>query len=206
MKIAIATNNKKKLKEIRAVLGGFFDEMLSLEELGIDIEIEETGTTLTENALIKARTILRLTGLASLADDSGLMCDALDGAPGVYSARYAGDEHDDAANNALLLKTLRARIARHTSAPSSRCVCPTAESSPQKDVWTAPSWTKSAAKAALATIPSSSLPSSARHLRKPLPRKRTPSPTADAPPRHGSRRRSGRTAKRKIRRSQRVFE
>ena len=106
MKIAIATNNKKKLKEIRAVLGSFFDEMLSLEELGIDIEIEETGTTLTENALIKARTILRLTGLASLADDSGLMCDALDGAPGVYSARYAGDEHDDAANNALLLKNL----------------------------------------------------------------------------------------------------
>ena len=106
MKIAIATNNKKKLKEIRAVLGSFFDEMLSLEELGIDIEIEETGTTLTENALIKARTILRLTGLASLADDSGLMCDALDGAPGVYSARYAGDEHDDAANNTLLLKNL----------------------------------------------------------------------------------------------------
>ena len=80
MKIAIATNNKKKLKEIRAVLGGFFEEMYSLADLGIDIDIEETGTTLTENALIKARTILHLTGLASLADDSGLMCDALDGA------------------------------------------------------------------------------------------------------------------------------
>ena len=106
MKIAIATNNKKKLKEIRAVLGGFFEEMYSLADLGIDIDIEETGTTLTENALIKARTILHLTGLASLADDSGLMCDALDGAPGVYSARYAGEQHDDAANNALLLKNL----------------------------------------------------------------------------------------------------
>ena len=106
MKIAIATNNRKKLKEIRAVLGGFFEEMYSLDDLGISVEIEETGSTLTENALIKARTILRMTGLASLADDSGLMCDALDGAPGVYSARYAGDMHDDAANNALLLKNL----------------------------------------------------------------------------------------------------
>lgn len=106
MKIAIATNNRNKLKEIRAVLGGFFDEMLSLGDLGIDVEIEETGTTLTENALIKARTIRDMTGLASLADDSGLMCDALDGAPGVYSARYAGEEHDDAKNNALLLKNI----------------------------------------------------------------------------------------------------
>lgn len=106
MKIAIATNNRNKLKEIRAVLGGFFDEMLSLGDLGIDVEIEETGATLTENALIKARTIRDMTGLASLADDSGLMCDALDGAPGVYSARYAGEEHDDAKNNALLLKNI----------------------------------------------------------------------------------------------------
>lgn len=106
MKIAIATNNRNKLKEIRAVLGGFFDEMLSLGDLGIDVDIEETGTTLTENALIKARTIRDMTGLASLADDSGLMCDALDGAPGVYSARYAGEEHDDAKNNALLLKNI----------------------------------------------------------------------------------------------------
>lgn len=106
MKIAIATNNCNKLKEIRAVLGGFFDEMLSLGDLGIDVEIEETGATLTENALIKARTIRDMTGLASLADDSGLMCDALGGAPGVYSARYAGEEHDDAKNNALLLKNI----------------------------------------------------------------------------------------------------
>lgn len=106
MKIAIATNNRNKLKEIRAILGGFFDEMLSLGDLGIDVEIEETGATLTENALIKARTIRDMTGLASLADDSGLMCDALGGAPGVYSARYAGEEHDDAKNNALLLKNI----------------------------------------------------------------------------------------------------
>lgn len=106
MKIAIATNNRKKLAEIRTVLGGFFEEMYSLDDLGISVEIEETGATLTENALIKARAILGMTGLASLADDSGLMCDALDGAPGVYSARYAGEGHDDKANNALLLENL----------------------------------------------------------------------------------------------------
>ncbi len=109
MKIAIATNNRKKLAEIRAVLGGFFEEMYSLDDLGISVEIEETGSTLTENALIKARAILGMTGLASLADDSGLMCDALDGAPGVYSARYAGEGHDDKANNALLLENLAGR-------------------------------------------------------------------------------------------------
>lgn len=109
MKIAIATNNRKKLVEIRAVLGGFFEEMYSLDDLGISVEIEETGSTLTENALIKARAILGMTGLASLADDSGLMCDALDGAPGVYSARYAGEGHDDKANNALLLENLAGR-------------------------------------------------------------------------------------------------
>lgn len=109
MKIAIATNNPGKLREIRAILGGFFDEALSLADLGIDVDIEETGTTLTENALIKARTIRDLTGLPALADDSGLMVDALGGAPGVYSARYAGEEHDDKKNNALLLKNLEGK-------------------------------------------------------------------------------------------------
>lgn len=109
MKIAIATNNPNKLREIRAILGGFFDEALSLSDLGIDIDIEETGTTLTENALIKARTIRDLTGLPALADDSGLMVDALGGAPGVYSARYAGEEHDDKKNNALLIKNLEGK-------------------------------------------------------------------------------------------------
>lgn len=107
MKIALATNNRNKVKEMRAVLGGHFDEMLSLDDLGIATEIEETGETLTENALIKARAVLKLTGLPSLADDSGLMVDALNGAPGVYSARYAGEEHDDKKNNALLLENMK---------------------------------------------------------------------------------------------------
>lgn len=106
MKLAIATNNQHKLQEIRAILGDSFEELLSLKDLGIDVDVEETGTTLEENALIKARAILALSGIATLADDTGLMVDALNGAPGVYSARYAGEEHDDAKNRALLLKNL----------------------------------------------------------------------------------------------------
>lgn len=106
MKLAIATNNQHKLQEIRAILGESFEELLSLKDLGIDVDVEETGTTLEENALIKARAILALSGIATLADDTGLMVDALNGAPGVYSARYAGEEHNDAKNRALLLKNL----------------------------------------------------------------------------------------------------
>lgn len=106
MKLAIATNNQHKLEEIRAILSGKFDELLSLKDLGIDIEIDETGSTLEENALIKARTIAEICKLPTLADDTGLMVDALDGAPGIYSARYAGEEHNDAKNRALLLKNL----------------------------------------------------------------------------------------------------
>lgn len=106
MKLAIATNNQHKLQEIRAILGDSFEELFSLKDLGIDVDVEETGTTLEENALIKARAILALSGIATLADDTGLMVDALNGAPGVYSARYAGEEHNDAKNRALLLKNL----------------------------------------------------------------------------------------------------
>lgn len=106
MKLAIATNNPHKLKEIKAILGNSFSELLSLGELGIDVDIEETGATLEENALIKARAITAITNMPALADDTGLMVDALNGAPGVYSARYAGEEHDDAKNRALLLKNM----------------------------------------------------------------------------------------------------
>ena len=107
MEIVLATNNAHKLQEMRAILGGFFDKMYSLAELGIDVDVEETGSTLEENSYIKAKAICDLTGKIALADDTGLMVDALDGAPGVYSARYAGDEHNDANNRALLLKNLQ---------------------------------------------------------------------------------------------------
>ena len=107
MKLAIATNNAHKLQEIRAILSGQFDELLSLKDLGIDVDVEETGTTLEENALLKARTIQAICHIPTLADDTGLMVDALGGAPGGYSARYAGEGHNDASNRALLLKNLQ---------------------------------------------------------------------------------------------------
>lgn len=106
MLLALATNNQHKIFEIRRILGDYFSELKTLRELNIDVDVEETGVTLEENALIKARAIAKLTGLPSLADDTGLMVDALGGAPGVYSARYAGPDHNDAANRALLLKNL----------------------------------------------------------------------------------------------------
>jgi len=112
MKLALATNNKHKVVEIKAVLGDFFDEMLTLQELGINQDIEETGTTLEENSLIKAKTICEMTGLPSLGDDTGLMVDALNGEPGIYSARYAGLEHDDAANRKKLLDNLNNKSDR----------------------------------------------------------------------------------------------
>ena len=123
MKLALATNNKHKISEIRAILGDSFDELLSLEEFGIDVDVEETGATLAENALIKAREITRLTGMPSLADDTGLMVDALGGAPGVYSARYAGEAHDDKANRDLLLKNLASATDRSAHFGTVIAVC-----------------------------------------------------------------------------------
>lgn len=123
MKLAIATNNPHKLSEIKAILAGRFEHAYSLGELGIDVDVEETGSTLEENALIKARTILSLTGLPSLADDTGLMVDALKGAPGVYSARYAGDQHNDAANRALLLNNLKGVTDRRAHFSTVMALC-----------------------------------------------------------------------------------
>jgi XTP/dITP diphosphohydrolase len=115
MKLLIASNNAHKIREIKEIVGGFFDEVLSLKEAGVDCEAEETGDTFEENARIKAEAVLRLTGCAALADDSGLMVDALSGAPGVRSARYAGVHGNDAANNALLMKNLEGVPAPRTA-------------------------------------------------------------------------------------------
>lgn len=105
MKIVFATANRGKLREAAEILGPGF-ELLSPAELGIDGEVEETGATLKENSLIKARHIHALTDLACFADDTGLEVDALGGAPGIYSARYAGEGHDSEANIAKLLSEL----------------------------------------------------------------------------------------------------
>ena len=106
MKLIIASNNGHKIKEIKAILGERFDEILSMREAGLDMEIEENGTTFAENAMIKACAVSEATGCAALADDSGLAVDALNGAPGVYSARYAGEHGNDEANNDKVLEEL----------------------------------------------------------------------------------------------------
>lgn len=106
MKWALASGNSGKLEELRELLGDFDVELAAQSELGVD-DAEETGLTFVENALLKARHAARVTGLPALADDSGLCVDALDGAPGLYSARYAGRHGDNAANNTKLLRDLR---------------------------------------------------------------------------------------------------
>ena len=105
MKLIIASNNAHKVVEIRQILKDYFTDICTLREAGIDIDVVEDGATFTENAIKKAEEVLSAAAGfdAALADDSGLMVDALNGAPGVYSARYAGEGHDDAANNAKLM-------------------------------------------------------------------------------------------------------
>ena len=116
--VVIASNNAHKVSEIKTMLGDDF-RVLSMSEAGFDGDIDETGSTFSENALIKARAVCAATGYAALGDDSGLSVDALDGAPGVYSARYAGEHGNDAANNALLIRNL----AGHERPWNAKFVC-----------------------------------------------------------------------------------
>ena len=107
MKLIIASNNAHKLTEIKAILGGMFEEVLSMREAGIDHETVEDGTTFMENAVKKAREIAEISGCCAIADDSGICVDALGGAPGIFSARFCGRHGDDQANNDLLLEKLK---------------------------------------------------------------------------------------------------
>ena len=104
MRLIVASNNSNKLREFHEILGERFD-IVSMHEAGIDADIEESGTTFEENALIKAKSAAEFTGLPALADDSGLCVDALDGAPGIYSARYCEGTDED--RNAFLLKNMQ---------------------------------------------------------------------------------------------------
>lgn len=119
MKIVLASRNKKKISELQTLLSQYIEgiEIISLDDVGIHGEIEEDGETFEDNALIKAR-VAASSGYIGVGDDSGLEVDALGGAPGVYSARYAGDHGDDEANNDLLLNNLEDKTDR-----SARFVC-----------------------------------------------------------------------------------
>ena len=128
-KIVFATNNQHKLDEIRAILGSSF-EVVSLSDIGCHEDIPETGDTLEDNALQKAQYIFDKYHLDVFADDTGLEVDALNGAPGVYSARYAGDGHDSEANMQKLLAELgdndqrKARFRTVIALIENRDVCP----------------------------------------------------------------------------------
>lgn len=126
MKFILASNNAKKLVEMKAILSELGAEVLSQSEAGCDFEVDETGTTFAENAFLKANAAMKATGFPAIADDSGLVVDALGGQPGVYSARYGGSScRDDRERNLLLLKNMdniedrRAKFVSHIA-----CVFP----------------------------------------------------------------------------------
>ena len=123
MKVVLASHNAKKITEMRAILSQMGVEVLSQRDVGVDLEPEETGTTFEANARIKATAVMEATGLPAIADDSGLCVDALDGAPGVYSARYCGHHGDDEANNDKLLAAMQAVPAGQRGAKFVSAVC-----------------------------------------------------------------------------------
>ena len=132
-KLLIASRNQKKKKELQQILSDLNFELLSLDDLPPLPEVEEDGMTFTENAIKKAVTVARQTGLLTLADDSGLSVDALQGAPGVFSARYSGPEANDEKNNQKLLRALEDIPDADRSA---RFVCVIALASPDGQVQT----------------------------------------------------------------------
>ena len=116
MKLLLATGNAGKLREVRSLLAPEGIEVVGLAELDTPVEIVEDGETFVDNARKKAKTLHAITGLAVLADDSGLMVDALGGRPGIHSARYAGEHADDAANNVKLLQAMQGVDTKERSA------------------------------------------------------------------------------------------
>ncbi len=126
MKLLIATHNRGKLREYSELLAGLPFELLTLDDVGIRDEVEETGATFLENARLKAETYARQSGQLTLADDSGLEVDALGGEPGVQSKRYAGEGRSDADRNRFLLAKLR-DVPRGQRAARFRCTIVIAE-------------------------------------------------------------------------------
>ncbi len=121
MKLVLASKNKKKLEEMRQILSALGVEVISEADAGVDVDVEETGATFAENARLKAVAVMRASGLPAIADDSGLCVDALNGAPGVYSARYGGEGLDDAGRCKLLLESVRGQLDRRCGFVSAIC-------------------------------------------------------------------------------------
>ena len=121
MNLIISSNNKNKIKEINNLLKDLNVNLQSLNDIKYNKEIEETGTTFEENAYIKSKTIYDLFNEATISDDSGLMVEALNGAPGVYSHRFAGQECDDNKNNLKLVELLKNEKNRNAKYVSVIC-------------------------------------------------------------------------------------
>ena len=123
MKMVLASKNPKKLLELQAILSAQGIEVVLESQVGIDVDVEETGTTFEENAFLKAHAVMEASGLPAVADDSGLCVDALNGAPGVYSARYGGPGLDDVGRYRLLLENMRGQLDRRCRFVSAICCC-----------------------------------------------------------------------------------
>lgn len=121
MKFVLASKNPNKLKEMREILTGLDIEVISEAEVGVDVEVEETGSTFEENSLLKAKAVCKASGLPAIADDSGLCVTALGGGPGVYSARYGGPELSDRERYQMVLDGMRGQLDR--TAKFVCCVC-----------------------------------------------------------------------------------
>ena len=112
MKLVLASKNQKKLVEMNDILSHLGIEVCSEEEAGVDLEVEETGATFEENSLLKAKAVMEASGLPAIADDSGLCVECLNGAPGVYSARYGGEGLSDEERYRILLENMRGQMTR----------------------------------------------------------------------------------------------
>ena len=123
LKVVLASKNAHKLQELQDILSAQGVEVILESAAGVDVEVEETGTTFEENSLLKARAVMEASGLPAIADDSGLMVDALNGAPGVYSARYGGPGLDDAGRYRLLLENMRGVLDRKCRFVSAITLC-----------------------------------------------------------------------------------
>lgn len=132
-KIIFATTNQGKVREVKMMMKDFDVELYTLKEVGIDVDIVEDGTTFEENAIIKAKTIMEMTGEIALADDSGLEVDYLDGAPGIYSARFLGEDTPYEEKNDYIIEKLKFAKGKERSA---RFVCAMAVAFPDGIVLT----------------------------------------------------------------------
>ena len=121
MKLVLASKNKGKLKEMSGILSKRGVEVVLESDVGADVEVEETGETFEENAYLKASAVMKATGFPAIADDSGLCVDALNGGPGVYTARFGGEGLDDRGRYTLLLESLKGQTDR--SAHFISCIC-----------------------------------------------------------------------------------